>query len=255
MSSIEMPACFFTSGSVRTSVKIQSPCWPRVVHVFCPLTTQSSPSRTAVVRRLARSEPASGSEKPCAHQMSRLAVAGRKRSFCSWLPNWASTGPIIEALKASGVGTPARCISSCHRCRWRSLHPRPPHSSGQCGTASPALLRTCWLSTICSRVRCRPSSTVSRISCGNSVVKNVRISSRNAASSADSSSCMGLLWVGAGWGAPHHGPARRARRCARRPVPAREVRQPVVASESSASVAVCSWSPRCHVTSTSSPGR
>ncbi len=202
MSSIEMPACFFTSGSVRTSVKIQSPYWPRVVHVFCPLTTQSSPSRTAVVRRLARSEPASGSEKPCDHQMSRLAVAGRKRSFCSWLPNWAITGPIIEALKASGVGTPARCISSCHRWRWRSLHPRPPHSSGQCGTARPAALRTCWLSTICSRVRWRPSSTVSRISCGNSVVKNVRISSRNAASSADSSSCMGLLWVVARWGVP-----------------------------------------------------
>ena len=123
MSSIEMPACFFTSGSVRTSVKIQSPYWPRVVHVFCPLTTQSSPSRTAVVRRLARSEPASGSEKPCDHQMSRLAVAGRKRSFCSWLPNCAITGPIIEALKASGVGTPARCISSCHRWRCRSLQP------------------------------------------------------------------------------------------------------------------------------------
>ena len=78
MRSIEMPACFFTSGSVRTRVKIQSPCWPRVVQVFWPLTTQSSPSRTAVVRRLARSEPASGSENPCDHQMSRLAVAGQE---------------------------------------------------------------------------------------------------------------------------------------------------------------------------------
>ena len=251
MSSIEMPACFFTSGSVRTSVKIQSPYWPRVVHVFCPLTTQSSPSRTAVVRRLARSEPASGSEKPCDHQMSRLAVAGRKRSFCSWLPNCAITGPIIEALKASGVGTPARCISSCHRCRCRSLHPRPPHSSGQCGTARPAWLRTCWLSTICSRERCRPSSTVSRIPCGNSVVKNVRISSRNAASSADSSSCMGLLWVVARWGGPHHGATDHTRRCAQRPV----VRQPVAASVSSSSVAVCCSPLRCHVTWTSSPGR
>ena len=78
MSSIEMPACFFTSVSVRTRVKIQSPCWPSVVHVFWPLTTQSSPSRTAVVRRLARSEPASGSEKPCDHQMSRFAVFGQE---------------------------------------------------------------------------------------------------------------------------------------------------------------------------------
>ena len=112
MSSIEMPACFFTSGSVRTRVKIQSPCWPSVVQVFWPLTTQSSPSLTALVRRLARSEPASGSEKPWDHQISQLFVLGRKRSFISWLANCARTGPIMEALNASGTGQPAACISS-----------------------------------------------------------------------------------------------------------------------------------------------
>ncbi len=207
MSSIEMPACFLTSGSVRTSVKIQSPCWPRVVHVFCPLTIQSSPSRTAVVRRLARSEPASGSEKPCDHQMSRLAVFGRKRSFCSSVPNCAITGPIIEALNASGIGTPARCISSCQRWRWRSVQSWPPHSVGQWGTASPAPLRVRWLSTIWSRERCRPCSTVSRISCGTLVVKNSRILIWKAASSAVSSSCMLLLGIGRG------GPDRRTARC------------------------------------------
>ena len=105
MSSSEMPACFFTSGLVRTRVKIQSPYWPSVVQVFWPLTTYSSPSRTALVRSDARSEPASGSEKPCDHQMSRFAVFGRKRSFISCEPNCAITGPIIEALNASGVGT------------------------------------------------------------------------------------------------------------------------------------------------------
>ena len=105
MSSSEMPACFFTSGLVRTSVKIQSPYWPSVVQVFWPLTTYSSPSRTALVRSDARSEPASGSEKPCDHQMSRLAVFGRNRSFISCEANCAITGPIIEALNASGVGT------------------------------------------------------------------------------------------------------------------------------------------------------
>jgi hypothetical protein len=84
----EIPRCFFSAvGSVRTRQKIQSAYWPSVVHVFWPLTTQSSPSRTAVVRREARSEPASGSEKPWHHQMSRLAVGGRKRSFCSGEPN------------------------------------------------------------------------------------------------------------------------------------------------------------------------
>ena len=39
------------------------------------------------------------------HQMSRLAVFGRKRSFCSWLPKAAMTGPIMLVLKASGSGT------------------------------------------------------------------------------------------------------------------------------------------------------
>lgn len=32
------------------------------VQIFCPLTMKSSPSATALVRRLARSEPAEGSE-------------------------------------------------------------------------------------------------------------------------------------------------------------------------------------------------
>ena len=57
-----------------------------------------------MVRSEARSEPASGSEKPWLHQMSRFAVFGRKRSFCSCEPNAAITGPTIEALNASGVG-------------------------------------------------------------------------------------------------------------------------------------------------------
>ena len=78
-----MPRCFLAWGFVRTRQKIQSPCWPSVVQVFWPSTTQVSPSRTAVVRSDARSEPASGSENPCDHQMSSDAVRGRKRCFCS----------------------------------------------------------------------------------------------------------------------------------------------------------------------------
>ena len=141
-------------------------------------------------RSEARSEPASGSEKPWLHQMSRLAVLGRNFFFCSSVPNWASTGPIIEALKASGVGTNARCSSSCQMWRCRSVQPRPPHSSGQCGTARPAALSVCMLSTYCSFVSSRPSATAVRISSDTSVVKNVRISSRNAFISSDSSSCI-----------------------------------------------------------------
>ncbi len=56
--------------------------------------------------------PFIGSEKPWHHQMSRFAVAGRKRSLSSWDPNWAMTGPTMLALKASGSGTLASRISS-----------------------------------------------------------------------------------------------------------------------------------------------
>ena len=166
MSRNEMPRCFLASGSVRTRQKIQSPYWPSVVQVFWPLTTNSSPSRTAVVRSEARSEPASGSEKPCDHQMSRLAVFGRNRSLSSCEPNAAITGPTMEALNASGVGTHARCISSCQMWRRSGDQSRPPHSTGQCGTARPCSLRIRWLVTIWSLVSSRRSATASRISCG-----------------------------------------------------------------------------------------
>ena len=165
MSSIEMPRCFLASGSVRTRQKIQSPYWPRVVQVFWPLTTQSSPSRTAVVRSEARSEPASGSEKPCDHQMSRLAVlAAGSAPSAPALPNCAITGPIIEALKASGVGHAGALHLLVPDVPLQGVQPWPPHSSGQCGTARPASLRIRWLSTIWSLVsspalerRCRGS--------------------------------------------------------------------------------------------------
>ena len=190
--SIEMPRCFFSAvGSVRQRQKIQSACWPSVVHVFWPLTTQSSPSRTAVVRSEARSEPASGSEKPWHHQMSRFAVLARKRSFCSWLPKAAMTGPIMLALNASGSGTLASCISSRQMWRCSGVQSWPPHSTGQCGTASPAALSTRWVSMYCSLETCRWAATVSRISCGTCVVKKVRISSRKASSSGDSCNRIG----------------------------------------------------------------
>ncbi|MCY1177891.1 hypothetical protein D9M73_182170 [compost metagenome] len=56
-----MPCCFLAVLSVRTNRKIQLASVARVVQIFWPLTTHSSPSSTASVRRLARSEPAFGS--------------------------------------------------------------------------------------------------------------------------------------------------------------------------------------------------
>jgi hypothetical protein len=146
-----------------------------------------------VVRSEARSEPASGSEKPWHHQMSMFAVAGRKRSFCSCVPKAASTGPIMLVLNASGSGTAASCISSRQMWRCSGVQSLPPHSTGQWGTARPALLRMRWDSTYCSLARWRWCATVSRIDCGTCVVKKVRISSRKAWSSGDSCNRMGPL--------------------------------------------------------------
>ena len=48
-----------------------------MVHTFWPLTTHSSPSRTARVARLATSEPAPGSLKSW-HQISSQVKSGRR---------------------------------------------------------------------------------------------------------------------------------------------------------------------------------
>src|SRR6202020_511072 len=66
----EMPLCLGASGSVRVRTKIQLADCAAEVQIFWPLITHSSPSRTARVPRLARSEPALGSEYPWHHTSS-----------------------------------------------------------------------------------------------------------------------------------------------------------------------------------------
>ena len=58
-----MPRVRVESGSVRASRIARSAWCAPLVQIFWPVTTHSSPSRSARVRRLARSEPASGSLK------------------------------------------------------------------------------------------------------------------------------------------------------------------------------------------------
>ena len=73
------PWCFGASGSVRATSMHHFASCASVVHTFCPVTTQPPLRFTARVFSDARSEPASGSEKPW-HQISsagqdRLEVA------------------------------------------------------------------------------------------------------------------------------------------------------------------------------------
>ncbi len=76
-----MPAWAGAPKSVRVMTKHQSAWWAKVVQTFWPVTTHSSPSSTALVLTLARSEPASGSEYPWHHSSVAFRIPGRKRRF------------------------------------------------------------------------------------------------------------------------------------------------------------------------------
>ncbi len=73
----EMPLCLGASGSVRAMRIPNCENWASDVQIFWPLTTYSSPSRTARVPRFARSLPASGSLNSW-HQISSPASSGKR---------------------------------------------------------------------------------------------------------------------------------------------------------------------------------
>ncbi len=58
-----------------------------MIHIFVPESTQSSPSRLALVRMRPGSEPASGSVSPKHPITSPRAIGGSQRCFCSSEPN------------------------------------------------------------------------------------------------------------------------------------------------------------------------
>ena len=101
-------------------------------HVFCPLTTKSSPSSTAVVRSDARSEPASGSEKPWHQMSSPRSMRGRSVRFCSSVPCSMIAGAMFD--RPSGLSVPG-ALGAVHLLGEHDLlhdpAPRPPYSSGQ----------------------------------------------------------------------------------------------------------------------------
>ena len=73
----EMPVYLLVSGSVRAMRMPNFATCASDVQIFWPLTTNTSPSRTARVERLARSDPASGSEKSWHHNSSPRSIGGR----------------------------------------------------------------------------------------------------------------------------------------------------------------------------------
>jgi len=84
-----MPRRLGWSGSVRASSTAKSDRCAHVVHTFWPVTTHSSPSRSARVASDARSDPAPGSLNSWHHTSSLRTIGGRNRRRCSSVP-WAN---------------------------------------------------------------------------------------------------------------------------------------------------------------------
>ena len=92
-----MPVCGGSAaGSVFTSVATTPERRPFVTHIFWPLMSQSSPSRTAVERIACTSEPQWGSVIEKAPRTSPVAICGSRRSRCSSVPLCSS---IDEQMK------------------------------------------------------------------------------------------------------------------------------------------------------------
>ena len=70
------PRCLGTSQLVRARHRPQSDHHAPVVQIFEPLSTHSSPSRTAVVRAPATSDPPLGSDSSCIQISSPRRMAG-----------------------------------------------------------------------------------------------------------------------------------------------------------------------------------
>ena len=75
------------------------------MNVFEPLRTYSSPRRSAVVFRLATSEPASGSESPKEQRIGSSSSGGSHFACCSSLPAMI-TGPEPSPLAPIEVAIP-----------------------------------------------------------------------------------------------------------------------------------------------------
>ena len=100
------------------------------VHTFWPLTTQSPPSRTAVVRRPARSEPAPGSLYNKHIPTSSSKSLRKYNDFISSLPYDNSVPAHKFDLSCPGPGTPAVRNTFSTSVAASSSNPRPNHSVG-----------------------------------------------------------------------------------------------------------------------------
>ena len=103
-----MPLCFGALGSVRASSAPHCEYCAAVVQIFWPVIRQPPSTLVALVVRLARSEPAPGSENSWHQIISPRKVGGRNRCCCSSVPNATIDGMIHAAMPICGPLAPGR---------------------------------------------------------------------------------------------------------------------------------------------------
>ena len=176
----EMPRDLWASaiGVERAMTMITSAWLPVVTQLFVPVSTQSSPSRSARQVSDDASDPASGSLSANAPIFSPRAIGRRKRSFCSVVPKLSSicVGSELCTLINTAVDASATAISSSAIRYVTVSRPRPSHSSGiiiprkpsaprlsatpRSNSASRSHRAAC--GAISSSANCRASSTTAR---------------------------------------------------------------------------------------------
>ena len=105
--------CAPLSGSVRATTSTRSALMPLVMNVLDPLSTQSEPSRRAVVRSPCRSEPAPGSLMAMAVIISPVTNGGSQRCFCSSVVRRSRYGATTSLCSVKPTPlAPARVSSS-----------------------------------------------------------------------------------------------------------------------------------------------
>ena len=101
-----------------------------MIQFLVPSITHSSPSRTALVRIPPGSEPASGSESANAGDHSPEAHLGRKRCFCSSVPNrFSGRVPSSWIIRIRALEAHAFATSSIAMLSISVPVPVPPYSS------------------------------------------------------------------------------------------------------------------------------
>ena len=133
---IDRPLCWARRDRCGRPARRSRRSWIRVVHIFWPLITYSSPSRTARVRSEARSVPAPG--LGVADREVQLAGGDLRqveRVLLGRCRNRMIVGPTVLMVR-NGTGAPATAASSV-KISWSMRRaPRPPYSAGQPASAS-----------------------------------------------------------------------------------------------------------------------